>query len=120
MTREHPGRYRRAAVRPEQRLAFHDASRARQISFPTWRLYAEYCSMVRRHVDSRRERVRCYVDLIRWWPINWNWARMIVDLIAAVAPGVLIRAERLKQRMFSPEPGPSTESRPRSKRDPLA
>ena len=106
MTREHPDRYRRAVVSPEERLAFHDTSRSVRFTFPTWRLLGSYLGMVRRHVDRPGDRLLCYAQLVRWLPSNWNWARMIVDVIAAVNPGALIWAERLKQRLFSPEPGP--------------
>lgn len=111
MTREHPGRYRRAATRPEDRLFFHDTACVQRRTVPTWTLYRDYLRMVRQHVEDPWERQRCRLHLLRWWFVNWNSARLVVDLVSVVSPGALGRAERLKQRIFSPEPGPSVEGR---------
>jgi glycosyltransferase involved in cell wall biosynthesis len=104
LVREHPSRYTQSAHRPAERLAWHDASLAGRRSFPAWRLYTEYARMVGREVRDPRERLRCYGHLVRWLPRHWNWARLVVDLIAAFAPGFLWRAERFKQRVFAPAP----------------
>jgi glycosyltransferase involved in cell wall biosynthesis len=102
--REHPARYTQAVTNQKDRLAWHDASRSGKINFPTWRLYSEYFRMVPRNVKSKSERVRCYGHLMRWVTCNWNLARLMVDIIELFMPGVLIRAEKFKQKVFSPAP----------------
>jgi glycosyltransferase involved in cell wall biosynthesis len=93
--REHPHRYTRSNVRSGDRAAWHDASKRGKISLPTWRLYAMLSN----------ERAGCYSALARWWFVNWNIARAAVDVLAVVAPGLPIAAERLKIRMFGAAPG---------------
>ena len=72
-------------------------------------------AMIARNVTDPDERRRCRKHLLRWWFVNWNAARVGVDLVALVAPGFLHRAERFKQRVFSPEPGPDASGK-RAKR----
>ena len=103
--REHPYRYTRSNVRSGDRAAWHDASKRGKISLPTWRLYAEYLKMVRKERMLSNERAGCYSALARWWFVNWNIARAAVDVLAVVAPGLPIAAERLKIRMFGAAPG---------------
>lgn len=103
--RLHPTRYTESRTRPEERLAWHDTRSAGKIHFPTWRLYREYLTMVWRNRLSPRERLKCYGHLAQWWICNWNWARMIVDLVAVIAPSTTTYAERLKQKHFGPRPG---------------
>jgi len=106
MTREHPGRFRRAANSPEERLAFYDTSRTGQKSVPTLELYGAYWSMVGLHMTATGQRFKCRAHLLRWWFVNWNIARVIVDILALFVPGLLSRAEAIKQKVFAPEPGP--------------
>jgi glycosyltransferase involved in cell wall biosynthesis len=103
--REHPNRYTRQNVRSADRAAWHDASTRGKLSFPTWRLYAEYLKMVRRERMLPQERAGCYTALARWWTVNWNAARALVDVLAVVAPGIPGAAERLKIRLFGAAPG---------------
>ncbi len=103
-TREHPARYRRVATTAKDRHAFHNTTLANRRTIPTARLYWEYVRMVPRFVAKRADRFRCYAALFRWWFVNWNPARLIVDLAAVLAPGIVTRAERFKQRFISPEP----------------
>ncbi len=103
--REHPNRYTRQNVRSADRAAWHDASKRGKVSFPTWRLYAEYLKLVRNERMLPRERARCYGALARWWMVNWNVARAVVDVLGVVAPGVPGAAERLKIRLFGAAPG---------------
>ena len=103
--REHPNRYTRQNVRSADRAAWHDASKRGKLSFPTWHLYGEYLRMVRRERMFPSERAGCYSALARWWAVNWNSARALVDVLAVVAPGVPSAAERLKIRLFGAAPG---------------
>lgn len=103
--REHEGRYTRKQVRSTDRLTWHDSSLRGRVSFPTWRLYAEYAAAVGRERLEMRERLRCYAALAHWWLLNWNSARAAVDLLAVLAPGAPGTAERIKTRVFGAAPG---------------
>ena len=103
--REHPNRYTRSNVRSGDRAAWHDASKRGKISLPTWRLYTEYLKMVHNERMLANERAGCYSALAKWWFVNWNIARAGVDVLAVVAPGLPIAAERVKIRLFGAAPG---------------
>jgi glycosyltransferase involved in cell wall biosynthesis len=111
LTREHAWRYRRAQTTPEARLTAYDTARRGQKSVGTWEMYCDYWRMVRVHVHDSGERRSCHLHLLRWWFVNWNAARIIVDIIAIAFPGFLWKAEQFKQRVFSPEPGPNPNAR---------
>ena len=103
--REHPNRYTRSQRRSADRAAWHDSAKRGQVSFPTWRLYREYLTLVRREALTPEERSRCYAVLARWWAYNWNSARAAVDLLAVALPSAPALAERLKIRLFGAAPG---------------
>jgi glycosyltransferase involved in cell wall biosynthesis len=105
VVRDHKDRYTRAKLRPKDRAVWHDSAMAGKASFPTWRLYREYWSMLRRNLPHGHTRYRCRVVLLRWWLHNYNAARMAVDLVAGVFPGFVERAEGFKQSVFKPAPG---------------
>jgi glycosyltransferase involved in cell wall biosynthesis len=102
--RDHDSRYTRAYTDPVARAAWHDAQLAGRKSFPHWRLYRTYWELVSSHGVTSAHRLRCRLALLRWWFVNWNAARMAIDLLAAFVPGIVGAAERFKQR-FSPAPG---------------
>jgi glycosyltransferase involved in cell wall biosynthesis len=103
--REHPNRYTRQNVKAADRAAWHDASKRGKISFPTWRLYAEYLKLVKQERMLANERAGCYAALARWWFVNWNIARAGVDVVSVVAPGLPNVAERVKIKLFGAAPG---------------
>jgi glycosyltransferase involved in cell wall biosynthesis len=105
VVRDHKDRYTRAQTRPKDRAIWHDTALSGKASFPTWRLYSEYCTMVKRSLPPGRLRNRCWVVLMRWWLHNYNAARMAVDLVAGVFPNFVEKAERFKQSAFRPAPG---------------
>lgn len=111
MTREHTSRFRRTQATPEARLSTYDASRSGEKIVGTWEMYRDYWRMVHVHVHDPREQRACYRHLVRWWFVNWNSARVVVDILAIAFPGFLARAEGFKQRVFSPEPGPNPNAR---------
>lgn len=102
--RDHGERYTRAQVKPKERAAWHDARLKGKLTFPTWRLYGEYWQMVRKSALSSGERLSARRSLVLWWFSNWNAARMAVDVMAAVFPGIVGWVEKIKQS-FSPAPG---------------
>lgn len=105
IVRDHKERYTRARHKPRDRATWHDTRLAGKISLPTWRLYAEYWKMVGRNLASRSDSTRCRLVLCRWWIHNFNYARMMVDLIAVVLPSAVGWAEKIKQTIFRPAPG---------------
>lgn len=103
--RDHSGRYTRAKNRPADRARWHDSSFAGRFSLPTWRLYGAYWGFVTDAATPRSDRIRLGLVLLKWWFVNWNAARMAVDVIATIVPDVVGAAQRIKQRLFSPAPG---------------
>jgi glycosyltransferase involved in cell wall biosynthesis len=103
--REHESRYTRSQGGAVDRASWHDTRTRGRVSFPTWRLYVEYLKMVRSAALGPGERLRCYAVLARWWTLNWNAARAVVDIVALVAPSVPGVAERVKTRLFGAAPG---------------
>jgi glycosyltransferase involved in cell wall biosynthesis len=103
--RDHKERYTRSQVKPKERAAWHDARLKGKLTFPTWRLYAEYWGMLSRAPLTVGQKARSCLLLLQWWFVNWNAARAVVDLLSSFAPGIVGWAERLKQRLFAPAPG---------------
>lgn len=99
--RDHSQRYTRARTRPAERAVWHDSRNRGRLSFPTWRLYRTYWLLAVRSGESWA----LVPPLLRWWLVNWNAARLAVDVIATVAPGSVAAAETFKQKAFSPAPG---------------
>lgn len=114
LVRDHKERYSRAQVRPRDRANWHDARLNSRFTFPTWKLYGEYWTMVGRNIDSIYDRVGCYLVLIAWWGRNWNAVRMVVDVIAVIVPDATRYAEKIKQLLLSPAPGADEVSQNKS------
>jgi glycosyltransferase involved in cell wall biosynthesis len=72
-----------------QRAAWIDRVKEGRRTLPHWRFYAEYFKCLDRGALSRRQRFNCYRILACWWFVNWNWARMLSDILIAVAPRTL-------------------------------
>jgi hypothetical protein len=103
--REHGNRYTRQATSARRRAAWHDAARRPRTQVPILALYAAYSAIVRDEPLTKAERRRCRLALARWWSVNWNALRVVVDLMALVLPGTVGFAERLKLRLAGAAPG---------------
>lgn len=103
--RDFPGRYTRAQTRPSDRAKWHDTRITGRVSFPHWRLYGTYWDVVREMDCGVFGKLRAAAILVAWWFVDWNFAKMAVDLIAVVAPDAIGFAERFKRRYISPAPG---------------
>ena len=103
--RDHQDRYTRSKTKPKDRAVWHDARLKGKLTFPIWRLYREYWVMLARSKVGVTTKFLCASQLLRWWFVNWNAARAVVDIGANVAPGFVGWAERVKQTMISPAPG---------------
>jgi len=114
--REHGERYTVRAANLEERTTWHDTRRKRAADLPTWRLYLGYFNAAKKLGASRGERARCYRHLLKWWFVNWNLARAVVDVLAIADPDAVGRAEKFKQRFISPRPGAFTRKKGREEK----
>ena len=103
--RDHANRYTRSTTRPAERAKWHDARNTSRFSFPHWSLYGSFWEIVGKMTTGLGDKLRASGVLLAWWFVNWNGVRMILDLVATVAPDVVGVAERVKQKLFSPAPG---------------
>jgi glycosyltransferase involved in cell wall biosynthesis len=103
--RDHQDRYTRSKTNSKDRAVWHDTRLKGRLTFPIWRLYRQYWVMLAKSRVSAVDKLRGALHLLRWWFVNWNAARAVVDVIANVAPGIVGWAERLKQTIISPAPG---------------
>jgi glycosyltransferase involved in cell wall biosynthesis len=103
--RDHQDRYTRSKTKPKDRAVWHDARLKGKLTFPIWRLYREYWVMLARSSVNPLSKSLAALHLFRWWFVNWNAARAVVDICANFAPGIVGWAERMKQTMISPAPG---------------
>ncbi len=79
LNREHPERFVRA-VSPSQWQSWHTGAAASRMANPTWRLFCDYRDAVARHVQDPAERRRCQSVLRRWWLVDWNIGRLLIDI----------------------------------------
>ena len=91
--RDHGGRYTRAKTRPADRARWHDSSFKGRISLPTWRLYGSYWGFVTDAAVPLSDKIRLGLVLLKWWFANWNAARMAVDVLATIVPGLVGAAQ---------------------------
>jgi len=104
--RDHADRYSRAQKNVRDRAAWYDARNTGRLTFPVWRLYGTYWSTTASSDLSAGSRLRTCLVLLKWWFVNFNAFRMALDLVGSFAPGAVDFAERVKQKVFSPAPGP--------------
>lgn len=103
--REHASRYTRQASSARLRAIWHDVHCRPLGKVPILQLYSAYASMVRQEQLSGWERCQAWLTLARWWMVNWNSARVAVDVAALLLPGVVGHAEQLKTRLVGAAPG---------------
>jgi hypothetical protein len=82
-------------------------------SFGLWRgagglpslvLLSDYRRAVTSHVSDRRTHFICRLHLLRWWAHDWNFARVIAELITCVHPPFENLVHRLKLRFYGSLP----------------
>jgi len=105
IVRDHDDRYTRKKTKPKERAVWHDTRLAGKRVFPTWRLYGTYWGMLAAAGIGMWEWMVASTRLFEWWFVNWNSARMGVDILAGFVPDVVVWAENVKQSLFSPAPG---------------
>ena len=70
----------------------------------TWKLFRHYRRAIKRHVTDAAERRACRRVLMRWWFVEWNLARLFVDLIGLFWPQIFDVVQRWKVRFYGPLP----------------
>lgn len=103
--REHADRYTRQASSARLRAIWHDVANRPRTTVPILQLHAAYRTMVAQEPLTPAERRRARLTLLRWWLVNWNFARVLVDLLGLALPGVVGFSERLKTRLVGAAPG---------------
>jgi hypothetical protein len=104
--RDHGQRYSQSRKRPTDRAAWHDTRTRRTALLPVWTMYRAYWSAVAAAPIAGGQKARARLALVEWWFRNYNAVRMGVDVVGSVFPGIVGTAERLKQSVLSPAPGP--------------
>jgi glycosyltransferase involved in cell wall biosynthesis len=99
LSREHPDRAERI-VAPDELQRWYTPASARLTISPNWCLFRDYRRAVREHVPDPGERHRCRIALARWWFVEWNFARVAVDLIGVICPAVHGLVNQLKLRLY--------------------
>ncbi len=97
--REHKGRYSASVASASGYAAWYGTDK-KHAKFPKWRMYRQYFTVVRKHQKDPKERIKCYGALVRWWFVDWNAIRMIVDLLTAIDPRIFVVVSRLKRRLL--------------------
>ncbi|MDM7994406.1 MAG: glycosyltransferase family 2 protein [Acidobacteriota bacterium] len=89
------------AISFHRRAAWINPALSSRRVFPHWRFYQEYFKCLNCASVSFKTRWICRLHLVRWWGVNWNWARMFSDLILALAPGALRCLSSFQARVYS-------------------
>lgn len=113
--RDHAGRYSRSQKKLRDREVSFDPRNAGRPSFPVWRMYGSYWRSIVSPAVPADAKSRARLALLKWWFVNFNAIRMAVDVVGRFAPGVVDAAERVKQSVFSPAPGPGDVRRSRKR-----
>ena len=100
--REHPGRGSRAM-----------RSRSKGRGPPIWNLYVDYWRAITSHVHDPRDGMRCRLHLLRWWLVDWNYARLAVELVGSIWPPLFGWVNRLKVLIYGPLPQLRTNQIPK-------
>jgi glycosyltransferase involved in cell wall biosynthesis len=113
--REHPARYTRATKRWEKTTWHASGTQGRlerlRRSWPA--VFFGFADVVRRQVADPAERFRCYAALIRWWCVNANAYRAVIDITCAISPRTYLALDRLKAHVLgedNPANGPSAST----------
>ena len=97
--REHDRRYS-VQVAIQDQARWYNTGERRKRRFPLWSQYTEYYRTLRLHRIDREQHRRCLFGLAKWWFVNWNAVRMVVDVLAAFEPRIFVMASSIKHRIF--------------------
>lgn len=79
--RDHPNTSVRAHRAFRERIAWYDPAKKGQLHLTRWKWFFEYLAAIRRVPMNWGEKVRCYVQMVKWF--TWNWIWLAKDLIKA-------------------------------------
>ncbi|MCP4329298.1 MAG: glycosyltransferase [Alphaproteobacteria bacterium] len=102
-SRDHDARYVRIH-RDKDRVAWHDTSRSEVVDFAIWRMIREYNGMISRYVDDKGEQLRCRRHLLRWFFVNWNAARLVIEPLGGLDPRIGAVFRRMKRKIEKSDP----------------
>ncbi len=103
LNREHPKRFVRAVSAPNWQQ-WHAGGNGGAMNMPTWRLYKDYRAAIARHVHGLDEESRCEGVLRRWWLVDFNLGRVVVDGIGRFVPGIHALVRKAKLRIYGELP----------------
>lgn len=96
--REHDKRYS-VDIALKDRTSWYN-TKGKKRSFPLWRQYSAYVTTLRSYPLEPAQRRHGYLSLAKWWFVNWNAIRMVVDVLAAYDPRVHLLASYVKHRVL--------------------
>ena len=70
------------------RATWFDPEKKGKIIFPNWRVFGEHFKSIKRAPLRWNEKLGCYVQMGHWLLVHWNAARLIMDLLVIVFPGL--------------------------------
>ena len=100
MNRSHPQRYSDGIAPHHRRAGWFTTDVSRQVKFQLCRKYREYVRAVHQNIEQPAARWRCYGHLFRWWFVDWNAFRVIIDIAAPFAPWLPRAVATTKHRVF--------------------
>jgi glycosyltransferase involved in cell wall biosynthesis len=103
MNREHPGRTSRASGYAVARTETSSNTKPRS-RLRTLEMYRDYRHAVGELVPDPADRRKCFALLSRWWWVDWNFARLAVDVVGVRVPAVYDLVTRLKVYFYGPIP----------------
>jgi len=91
LNRDHPQRSIRAYRGRRLQTVWLDPQNQGKVFFAEWRILREFVSAARESQIDRRERLLCYLEILKY--VFWNWPRLVVD-VARVCRELLTRRNR--------------------------
>jgi hypothetical protein len=105
--REHNDRYTRAVLLGDRKKAvgWQDAESAKKktkakSSMFYWVVYKNFWRVVNKTAMTAAERRDCYVQLLRWWFVDYHFPDVVKDLLVAIDPSLLGPVRAVKRTLF--------------------
>jgi glycosyltransferase involved in cell wall biosynthesis len=103
--REHDDRYTRAVLLGDRKRAvsWQNAEGARKkakASLFHWVIYKNFWRVVNKTIADPGERLACYVELLRWWFVDYHTPDVVKDALIAVNPALMGPARAIKRALF--------------------
>jgi glycosyltransferase involved in cell wall biosynthesis len=100
--RDHPARATRVTrTRTRAELAtVYDSANADRTVLSTWLFYSNCAGIIRRNLDGRLERLRCFAYLLESLGRTWNLAFLVIEPLMGLTPGVHSTARSLKRSLW--------------------